>query len=215
MTFDQPRAEALRTAVIGTAQTLRHYPEGDAKTLLTEHLALLQEAELIFLTDAFVEEESHDVKYDSEQIFPDISELDRAAGRVNLRKTDADPHAELRKTWAPGQRWQARAWRDGVWGEWTDANSGGPLWFPHQQYRRHPDDIDQPKPWYPDDSGEWIEVPDDCMTCPVDGDTRIEYLAAYERSGANYIRDVIEADELSWGYPAESSVRIVSYKVVK
>lgn len=60
--FNQPRADALRTAIHGTAQHLRHYPDGDAKTLLTEHLALLQEAELIFLTDAFVEEESRDVK---------------------------------------------------------------------------------------------------------------------------------------------------------
>ena len=52
-----------------------------------------------------------------------------------------DPHAELRKTWQPGQRWQTRTMRHGVWGDWSDTISGRPLWFAHQQYRRHPDEI--------------------------------------------------------------------------
>lgn len=52
-----------------------------------------------------------------------------------------DPHAELRKTWQPGQRWQTRTMRHGVWGDWSDTLSGRPLWFAHQQYRRHPDEI--------------------------------------------------------------------------
>jgi len=52
-----------------------------------------------------------------------------------------DPHAELRKTWQPGQRWQARSFRNGQWGPWTDAVASEPFWFPHQDYRRHPDDL--------------------------------------------------------------------------
>ncbi|MGB4448695.1 MAG: hypothetical protein WBI92_11740 [Cloacibacterium sp.] len=57
------------------------------------------------------------------------------------------PHAELRKTWQPGQRWQARSFRNGQWGPWTDAVAGEPFWFPHQDYRRHPDDLaPQPSP---------------------------------------------------------------------
>ena len=48
----------------------------------------------------------------------------------------ADPHAELRKTWRPGQRWQCLSphglgWRD---------MSAQPLWSPVRQYRRHPED---------------------------------------------------------------------------
>lgn len=58
-----------------------------------------------------------------------------------------DPHAELRKTWQPGQRWQARSFRNGQWGPWTDAVASEPFWFPHQDYRRHPDDLaPQPSP---------------------------------------------------------------------
>ena len=58
-----------------------------------------------------------------------------------------DPHAELRKTWQPGQRWQARSFRNGQWGPWTDAVASEPFWFPHQDYRRHPDDLaPQPAP---------------------------------------------------------------------
>lgn len=59
-----------------------------------------------------------------------------AAAAVN-----PDPHAELRKTWQPGQRWQARSFRNGQWGPWTDAVASEPFWFPHQDYRRHPDDL--------------------------------------------------------------------------
>lgn len=84
MTFNAQRAEALRSAIQGTAYRIKNYPEGDAKTLLTEHLALLQEAELIYLTDAFVGEG------EEPPIFPDIKELDEAAGRVSLRKSFDD-----------------------------------------------------------------------------------------------------------------------------
>lgn len=53
-----------------------------------------------------------------------------------------DPHAELRKTWKPGQRWQYRS--AGTHDAWTD-RGGQPCWFPDAEYRRHPDDIDPQK----------------------------------------------------------------------
>ena len=50
------------------------------------------------------------------------------------------PHAELRKTWREGQRWQTRG--DPEW-EWLDTT---PCWWPDQEYRRHPDDFDAVAP---------------------------------------------------------------------
>lgn len=73
MTFNPQRAEALRSAILGTAQSLRHSPEGDVRTLLTEHLALLQEAELIYLTDAFVGEGEEQIGAESERVLPDLN----------------------------------------------------------------------------------------------------------------------------------------------
>lgn len=49
-----------------------------------------------------------------------------------------DPHAELRKTWKPGQRWQIYIPTDGRWG--NIPFNLCPLWIPQVQYRRHPDD---------------------------------------------------------------------------
>jgi hypothetical protein len=51
---------------------------------------------------------------------------------------DKDPHAELRKTYLPGQRWQTRGVPDG---EWIDTI---PCWFADQEYRRAPDDRQLP-----------------------------------------------------------------------
>jgi hypothetical protein len=48
-----------------------------------------------------------------------------------------DPHAELRKTWKPGQRWQYRAAGCGIW---CDVLRAGPAWTLFNEYRRHPDD---------------------------------------------------------------------------
>lgn len=189
MTFNPQRAEALRTAIFQTLDWLRIHPTGGTGTLLTEHLALLHEAELIYLTDAFVGE----------------------------GESASDPHAELRKTWAPGQRWQCRAPGES---EWCDIDDFGlrcqPSWDADCEYRSHPDDIDHsPKPWYPDDSGEWVEVPDDQVGCPVHADTRIEYLCARERLRKEWSTDQQAADQLSWGLSTEHGGRIVAYKVVR
>lgn len=56
MSFNKDRAEALRSAIRDTVASLKCFISGDVHDLLTEHLALLQEAELIYLTDAFVGE---------------------------------------------------------------------------------------------------------------------------------------------------------------
>lgn len=50
-----------------------------------------------------------------------------------------DPHAELRKTWKHGQRWQARGMGASGWEEWINIGAD-PMWRPERQYRRNPDD---------------------------------------------------------------------------
>lgn len=50
----------------------------------------------------------------------------------------ADPHAELRKAWKEGQRWQYW-WPTG--NVWRDTPQPAPLWHPLDKYRRHPDDL--------------------------------------------------------------------------
>lgn len=54
-------------------------------------------------------------------------------------QTNDDPHAELRKTWRPGQRWQARGMGASGWEEWINIGTD-PMWRHELQYRRHPDD---------------------------------------------------------------------------
>lgn len=49
-----------------------------------------------------------------------------------------DPHAELRKTWRKGHRWQFRYVDDVCWCDCA----GKPLWDDNAQYRRHPEDKD-------------------------------------------------------------------------
>jgi len=192
VTFNMQRAEALRTAIIGTSQTLRHYPEGDAKTLLTEHLALLQEAELIYLTDAFVGEG------EEPPIFPDIKKLDEALGRVSLRKAfDEDPHADLRKTWRPGQRWQVRTLGGRNWGDFN----GEPGWASNLEYRRHPDDVSAKQGWVNWAGGR----------VPVPLNTRI---VVKHRSGEIYTTVAGRNYAVRWTHIGHGT-DIVAYKVVK
>ena len=76
-------------------------------------------------------------------------DLGRRLGEMSMRlltapKTaaapSATPHAELRKTWREGQRWQTRG---DPTGQWLDTV---PCWYPDQEYRRHPDDFDAAVP---------------------------------------------------------------------
>ena len=48
-----------------------------------------------------------------------------------------EPHAELRKSWEPGQRWQQRL---PAFTEWFNL-SVPPAWFWYAEYRRNPDDV--------------------------------------------------------------------------
>lgn len=125
-----------------------------------------------------------------------------------------DPHAELRKTWAPWQRWQAAGKFGGVW---HDIICGPPSWRADEIYQRHPDDLTPPaveKPWYPDDSGEWVEVPDDCMECPVDGEFLVGVLQKKERDAKKFVPMIAKAGLLNWAQPVGDCDRTVAYKVV-
>lgn len=61
--------------------------------------------------------------------------------KVAPAPTSDDPHAELRKTWKPGQRWQ---WRHhGIYpiSDWHEVGANArPVWDRSFEYRRHPDD---------------------------------------------------------------------------
>ena len=122
-----------------------------------------------------------------------------------------DPHSELRKTWAPGQRWQAS--HDGF--VWDNLSTTEPRWNPGLKYRRHPDDIDQPKPWYPDNSGDWVEVPDDCMVCPVGGDVEVCVLTRNTRAVKFSSEISGTAQHFHWQYPSAHGARIVAYRIIK
>jgi hypothetical protein len=50
---------------------------------------------------------------------------------------DKEPHTELRKSWAPGQRWQTRI---PAYTEWFELTAP-PAWFWYAEYRRHPEDV--------------------------------------------------------------------------
>ena len=102
-----------------------------------------------------------------------------------------DPHAELRKTWAPGHHWQART-RSNT--EWISI-AGKPHWHADQEYRRAPEGDD------------WITWTGGRM--PVEAGIRVRVRM---RSGYEVVR---LADDFSWSH--ESDARrsdIVAYKVV-
>ena len=69
------------------------------------------------------------------------------------------------------------------------------------------------QPWYPDDSGEWVELPETIERFPKELDySRVEFLRKYERASFNYC-NVVE-----WGHSVdigEGDGRIVAYKVVR
>lgn len=70
-------------------------------------------------------------------------------------------------------------------------------------------------PWYPDDSGEWIEVPDSCMECPVGNEAEIEILLNYERKEMDFCSEVRRAGDLEWNEHSSDRFRIVAYKIAK
>lgn len=70
-------------------------------------------------------------------------------------------------------------------------------------------------PWYPDDSGEWVEIPDDCVTCPVLADTVVETLLRNERQNKRWTPWRGIAAGFYWDHKATEGERIVAYKMVK
>lgn len=73
------------------------------------------------------------------------------------------------------------------------------------------------KPWYPDDSGEWVEIAHfrELMRLPVA--TTVEVLCRSERQRKHYIRDLFVAGEhdLYVSLSAIVAYKIVAYKIVK
>lgn len=63
-----------------------------------------------------------------------------AVVRLPDSRGPTNPHAELRKTWRPEQRWQFRNCDHDF--EWTDLDGKEPSWKIDYFYRRHPDDKD-------------------------------------------------------------------------
>lgn len=67
-------------------------------------------------------------------------------------------------------------------------------------------------PWYPDDSGEWVEYRGDCN--PVEYTTLVEILMESERDDMDYGACVNEAGTYRWSLTG-CNTDIVAYKVVK
>ena len=70
-------------------------------------------------------------------------------------------------------------------------------------------------PWYPDNSGAWVEVSDDRMACPVAETMLIDYLLLGERTRQSHTPTPQNASELDWGFATGHPARVVAYKVVK
>lgn len=72
-------------------------------------------------------------------------------------------------------------------------------------------------PWYPDNSGEWVEVPDDLMEMPKELhlEDEIEVLRLDEREYKEYTHYVDNASNWDWDFNSDKYARIVAYKIVK
>lgn len=72
-------------------------------------------------------------------------------------------------------------------------------------------------PWYPDDSGEWVEVPEDLMEMPAElsPETIIVGLINYYRHKKLHTDFAGRAKSWMWAISPGLDGRIVAYKVVK
>ena len=96
----------------------------------------------------------------------DAARLEIASLHAQLEAVGAGdaPHAELRKTWREGQRWQTRG--DPA-GQWLDTT---PCWYADQEYRRHPDDaaVTAAQPVAAPDGWQLVpKKPTDAMLCAL------------------------------------------------
>lgn len=69
------------------------------------------------------------------------------------------------------------------------------------------------KPWYPDNSDEWIEY--DGSGKPVSDDTMVEILLREERESKDYWKQEMPAFEFSWISSGKDLSDTVAYKVYK
>lgn len=78
-------------------------------------------------------------------------------------------------------------------------------------------ELEPATPWYPDDSGEWVEVPEDLMEMPanVGRNSLLEVLFQHERDDKGRLECKDIARWCKWDMPAGKGGRIVAYKVVK
>lgn len=72
-------------------------------------------------------------------------------------------------------------------------------------------------PWYPDDSGEWVEVPDDLMGPPagLKAHDLVETLLRDERDRRSHTKGANSVDLWQWNIAPKRNHRIVAYKKVK
>lgn len=72
-------------------------------------------------------------------------------------------------------------------------------------------------PWYPDDSGEWVEVPQDLMEMPtgISDEAPITALLRCDREDRLCHSNAAPACAWHWGFSPIDAFRIVAYKVVK
>ena len=72
------------------------------------------------------------------------------------------------------------------------------------------------KPWYPDDSGAWVEVPDDVVATPAElsADTEINVLVTAERRNRHYVNSAHRAGGMQWILRQGHAGRIVAYRQV-
>ena len=78
-------------------------------------------------------------------------------------------------------------------------------------------ELEPSTPWYPDDSGEWVEVPEDLVGRPaaLPPETRIEVLLHDDRKEHAYKACTAMAKNWMWAISPGMGGRIVAYKVVK
>jgi hypothetical protein len=205
------RAADLCCAIERTLGWLQHYPTtSDVGTLLTEHLALLHEAELLMLTDAQPEDdpkpEFRRHTPDPRMTTPEFAEKiwsrydqpkaeDLANYQSHIVKSD-DAVAEIRKTYERSRDAAVAtlAALEYTWG-------GGEQWQPPVVS----------EPWYPDNSGEWVEVPMGSQSepAPLMPHTMVYSLGKREREERDWsARYAMSAMNLNWR-------NVVAYRAVK
>lgn len=67
-------------------------------------------------------------------------------------------------------------------------------------------------PWYPDDSGEWIEH--DGVARPVDGETLVDVLLSGERDQRIWTAAIDQARYFGWAHKPWGNRNVVAYRIV-